>query len=388
MDPQLKFIIDCLGNELLPETKEINVEDDIDWDQVYRLLEENRLAPHFSIISQSNKTIFPSEIRERLKQARYANLLYGDRCKVQVQQVLQGLSEAGIPVIVMKGWALIQWLYNGDHGQRFCEDIDILILPDTYECADKVLRNLNYFGVQEAQPGYARRFSNARAYSLAGEFTDPFRKFSIGLHWGLTHFPYFDEKRINISGLFARARCLKVAGVAVLELSFEDQLIYTCAHLMLHHRNEETLLNYFEIAAIIQRAGVNLDWQVILDRSRDWHYLVQVQNVIRKVNNFWPGTIPTDDYLMINNAETTLNDRLIDNLVAKNKGNPFRSAVIEMLALPGWRNKLYCTFHQIFPGKEYMVNRYALPEGHTLLWLYIIRLRKAISGFLRKTSTI
>jgi hypothetical protein len=384
INPQVDFIIHCLHSELVSGYRVPNSDNNLDWEQVYNLLIENRLAPHFSVFSKLHIGIFPNDIQYRLKQARYANLLYGDQCKIEVQQVLRGLTEAGIPVIVMKGWALIQWLYNGDHGQRFCEDIDILIPPETYESVDQILQQLNYSGVTEAQPGYARRFTNAIAYSLAGEYTGPFRKFSIGLHWGLTHFPYFDEKRINIPELFVRARPLKVAGVDVLELSFEDQLIYTCAHLMLHHRNEETLLNYFEIAAIIQRAGVDLDWQVILDRSRDWHYLVQVQNVLKKVNDLWPELIPTDGYLQITEAESSLNDKLIDYLVAKNKGNPFRSAVVEMLALPGWRNKLSCAFQQIFPGKEYMVNRYALPEEHTLFWLYIIRLKKAISGFFKK----
>ena len=112
---------------------------------------------------------------------------------------------------------------------------------------------MGYTHLDEVVPGYARRYYNARAYILAGQNPHPFRKFAIGLHWGLTHYPYYDKNSVNISEIFKRAIPLQVAGVDVLEMCVVDRVVYTCAHLSLHHRNRETLLNYFEIAATIGR---------------------------------------------------------------------------------------------------------------------------------------
>jgi hypothetical protein len=374
--PEANFIVACLAGELQDQQGVSTAPTDMDWEKLGLLLEKNRLAAHFYSLGLKHPGLFPDDLCDRLRQARYENLLYGDQCRLEVREVLDKLRATGIPVIVMKGWALIHTLYGGDYAQRFCEDIDILIPPDRVDEAEALLHELNYAGTQEVHPGYSRRFSNARAYLQTGESSAPFRKFAIGLHWGLTHYPYFDKKRINHTELFSRSRPLQVAGVDVLEFCPEDQLIYICAHLALHHRNQETLLNYFEIAAIIHLAGKNLDWQQVIDRSQGWGYLAQVQYVLRQVALFWPGVIPTDVLL----RKVSWKERQIDKLVANTKGNRFYSALVEFLTMPGIGNKVSATFQQLFPDREFMQVRYCITPGEKLLPYYFKRLSAGLSS--------
>ncbi len=381
-NPEADFIIQCLRSELLPGSGDIKQPPDLNWDEVFRLLEENRLAPHFSVFAKKHEGMFPYALRKKLTESRYANLLYGDQCKKEVKEVLEGLTGAGIPVIVMKGWVLIQWLYHGDHGQRFCEDIDILVPKSFVPQAEEKLGKLGYGAVEEVDPGYSHRFSNAQAYQKVNHHASHWRQFAIGFHWGLTHVPYYDESRINTDDLFSRSCLIRVAGVEVAELSFEDQLVYTCAHLALHHRNTERLLNYFEIAAIIQRAGGEMDWQAVVDRAVKWRYITQVKHVLAEVQQLWPGVIPVPGLERVEKVQPTLQDRWIDRLVASTKGNRFRSALVEVLALPGWKNKFFAAFRHIFPDQDYMRHRYGISKKH-LFSAYWNRVASAVSGLFR-----
>ena len=378
--PEAEFCIAVLASELQEQPGTVRAPENIDWEAVAVFLENNRLAAHFYTLGQKNPGLFPQSLRERLKQARYANLLYGDKCRLEVSQVLSALKQADIPVIVMKGWAVIQWLYNEDHGQRFCEDIDILVPLEKIDQAEEILVKLKYAGMDEVHPGYTRRFYNCQAYTRNGTDQKPASRFSIGLHWGLTHYPYYDKNQVNIPELFERAHPLRVAGVDVLELGFEDQLIYTCAHLALHHRNEETLLNYYEIAAIFRRAGTQLDWNVLTARAQKWRYLVQVQGVLAQLDRLWPGLIAPDVLERLNQTRAPWRERLNDWMVAVTKVNGFRSGLVELLAMPGIPNKFSSAFHQVFPDKDYMVKRYNLPASQSLIQLYAARLSLALKG--------
>lgn len=377
--PEARLAIDCLGDEL-GCVDGITLPEGLDWGHFYDFIEKNRLAPHFAVLAKRLPLDFPEEIKHELKMARYQNLLYGDACKLQVHQVLAGLKEAGIQMIVLKGWAVIQWLYGGDHGQRVYDDIDILVPVSQKEAAEKVLENEGFSPIMAVDPDYADRFSNAKAYTkLVGEFNLG-KQFSVGFHWGLTHFPYYDSKRINTGELFDRSLPLQVAGVDVAELSLEDQMIYACAHLGLHHRNDETLLQYFEIAAILKRAGAKLDWDTLIERAAEWGYLAQLRVVLSAVNSLWKEFPEKRILDRIDLVPIPWKERWLDRLVAGVKGNPIRSAFVEVLALPGIGNKLRAIWFNLFPPRRYMEHRYN-SKGNSLGGLYWIRVRGAMNRF-------
>ena len=380
--PDAQFAIACLSQELSPGKDEIIVPQDLDWDRFLAFLKKNRLAPHFAILAGKQKMLFPEEFRDRLKQERYPILLYGDQCQLQVREVLSAFRNAEIQVIVLKGWALIQWLYGGDFGQRFCEDIDILVPLDAVKKAESVLDSLGFEGLREIDPGFSSRLSNARAYQKRDQSGMIYRPFTIGFHWGLTHFPYYDKDRVNTAELFERSIPLTVAGVDVAELSHEDQVVYTCAHLALHHRIQENLLNYFEIAALIKRAGAVFNWKKAIERAQHWNYFVQLHQVLEEVDSIFSGVIPSAALSEMRQIQVPWREKWIDRMVAGSKGNQFRSALVELIALPGLGNKLRQTWLNLFPPREYMQQRYNTDETN-LAKLYWRRVWFALLGFLR-----
>jgi Uncharacterised nucleotidyltransferase len=379
--PEFRYAVVCLASELRPEPSGLPpAPAHLDWQKLYSLLSSQRLAAHFYALGLKQPGLWPDAFREKLRQERYVLLLYGDRCSLQVRQVLNALVAAKIPVIVLKGWALISTLYGGDYGQRFCEDIDLLVPPDRTDLAEAVLREQGYAGAPEVSPGYTRRFMNCRAYTLAAEPPGAFPKFSIGLHWGLTHYPYFDTGQVAIPELFERAGSLTVSGVNVLELAVEDRLVYTCAHLALHHRNAEKLMNYFEIATILQNGGQGMDWQELIERAGAWRYGVQLQNTLAQVNWLWPGLIPALAFERVQKLHTSRKERWIDWLAERTKGNAFQSALVELLAMPGLKAKGSASFRMLFPDKAYMQKRYGNASAPGLFELYVERFMRGLRG--------
>ncbi len=207
-------------------------------------------------------------------------------------------------------------------------------------------------------------------------------RFSIGFHW-LTHYPNFDEKRINTECL---SKCLPLGCRGeVAEPSLEDQFIYTCAHLALHHRNDETLLQFYEIAAILQRAGESMDWQVVADRAAAWGYSMQIRYVMGQIHALWPSVIPGIAFEVINAVRISWKEYWIDRLVSMTKGNRFRSAMVGVLALPGLKNKLTAAWKQVFPASIFMGRRYGVSE-ESLLKAYWLRVSGAFCGFFRSRA--
>ena len=382
--PEMEFMRACLAKLLEASETIPRPPPDLDWEKLIILLEKHRLAAIFYTLGQKNSDIYPESIRSRLKQSRYGLLLYGDQCRLQVRDVLRAITEAGLWVIVMKGWALIPTLYADDHAQRFCEDMDILVAPEYTDGVELVLRKLGYTHINEVTPDYARRYNNGRDYLLADGNPQAFRKFSIGLHWGLTQYPYYDKNSINISAIFSRALPLKVAGVDTLQMCVEDQIVYTCAHLSLHHRNMEILLNYFEIAAIIHSNKSTLNWGRIIIRAREWGYLVQLQNVLQRVKDIWPQIIPADAFRMVMGEKPSWKERLTDSMVENTKGNPIRSGLFEVLAIPGFTNKISALAHQLFPDRDYMQVRYGIGAEKSLLPFYLRRMTDAFPRIFHK----
>ena len=69
-------------------------------------------------------------------------------------------------------------------------------------------------------------------------------------------------------------------------------------------------------------------------------------------------------------------------MVAHTKGKVFRSALIQFLFMPYWRDKFASLYQQIFPSREYMRYRYRSLD-YPLAILYIHRLIDSVIGVIK-----
>jgi hypothetical protein len=377
-DREFDFIRLALAYRLFPERPFPDPPADLDWERLDALLRRHRLTAHFYVLGKSKRQSWPSSFRERLRLDYYGLLLYDDWFVSRIKLVLSALTAANIPVIVMKGWALIQTIYGGDHGQRIYEDIDILVHPKDVDAAEVILKKLGWQAEEEQRPGFARRYYNAQAYY----FDQPGiwgRVCSIGFHWGLLHHPTYNPKQIDVGELFQRAHPLEIAEVPLLEMSVEDHLVYNCAHIVLQHHSEESLLRYYEIAVVIRDANSSLDWQKVQENAKCWKMVLPLIKVVKKVEEFWPGTVPFSAVNSIGNIKPALSEQFIHIWYERTNYNPSFEHLLTWLTMSGMRRRLSYIWEEIFPNPAYMIKNFGPAPGNLWPLLYVRRFIRVFS---------
>ncbi len=377
---ELSFIQECLAHRLYPDRPLPAVPPGIDWDETYDLLTRHRLVGLFYVLGRDNPTLWPRELQERLGEQRYRALLRGDRCAQQVNAVLSALCQAGIPVIVLKGWALIPTVYGGDHGQRTYDDIDLLVLSRDAARTVDVLGDLGYQGQIEPWPGYSRRYCHCWAYTAPSATTSVGRTLVFGIqpHWRLLYTP-LHTYRMPVEQLFERARPLQVAGVDAHRLASEDHLVYTCGHLALHHGYDETLLRYYELAAFILQAGPDINWDVVAARASAWRLILPVQNIMARLEALWPGVVPARSLATISGLQPIPAERLLHRCWVGNGTNHAVRMGLMWLTMPGLGNRLRYLAETACPSPRYMQQQYGPVRGRLWPLLYLRRLAVALN---------
>lgn len=372
-----------LGHSLFPDGPLPPAPHGLDWERVYGLACEQRLAGLLFTMGRAEPGLWPAAFQDRLRSARYRTLLHGEWCNGQVRAILEALSQAGVPAIVLKGWARIPTIYRDDPGQRTYDDIDLLVLPEQVVRAEETLARLDYESfTAEPRPGYRLRYANSWRYrsrlaNQAGRTgRHPAQYFSVGLHWGLMHHTFY-SRRMPVRQFFDRALPLRVAGAAGLRLAVEDDLVYTCGHLAVQHAYNQDLFRYYEIAALILHAGKSLDWAAALERAGAWNLVLAVQGVLRLVDGLWPGVVPPERWKQIAAVRPTRAERWLHPLQSRHHYKSTLRVFLDWLTMPGVARRAGFLLETAFPGRAYMQRRYGPSPGGLWPLLYFHRAAEA-----------
>ncbi len=377
VDKEQDYLVDCLAYKLFPGQGFPIPSADMDWGKLYILIDHHRLSGQLFMLGQGVATDWPASFETRLKLDCYKYSLYGKQCSAHIKVVLKAITDAGVKLIVLKGWAHIQTIYNGDYSQRPCDDIDLLVHPNDIDIVESILRRLDYVIEKESWPGYNRRYHNGTRYFIPNNETEIAGRFSVGLHWGLIHTPSYDPKQIDVDSLFANARPLDVLNIPVFQLSLEDEVVYLCGHLGLHHRFDDSLFRYYELAVLIRLAGARLNWQNVIEKSIQWRHVVPVGRVLHSIHQLWLGVVLPEILEIIDGVRAGPGERFVDIWINKTRGHPIFLHILRWFTFPRVLERPLIALQDIFPSLGYMVSRYgSAPVG---LWplLYVRRFFRA-----------
>jgi hypothetical protein len=374
---EFEYLRACLASRVFSERPFPAPPANLDWERFYSLLTRQRLSSHFYVLAKSHRDKWPASFHEQLRLDRYSLMVYGRQCSNRIQTILAALTQAGIPIIVLKGWAFIQTLYDGDPSQRICSDIDLLVHPRDVSLCEGVFYRSGCQLERESWPGYNHRYLNGNRFFFPGQPVIPGHTFSIGFHWGLLHVPAFDPKQVNIERLFEQSHPINVCGAEVRELAIEDAIVYNCAHLDLHHRFEASLLRYYEIGAIIARAGSSLDWEGVIQHASLWKKIVPLRIVLEKIEILWPGIILTSILDRLARQKPNRIERFVNRWIEKTNGRPAFDHLLLWLTFPDWKQRPLILLQDIFPSPAYMNWRYGRPFLGIWPFLYLRRFARA-----------
>lgn len=198
----------------------------IDWLKWVRYLRGHRLGAFISEqamagVSQS----VPGHVRELLRQDRYQAALFNLSCLNETAVVVEQLTAAGIPSLVLKGPLLGKRLF-GAPGLRHSGDIDIWIDGSKLELAHRLISGMGYVPMDSI---YDRSENYIRLYQRY-QYHLPYSKerFSLEIHWRLFNIhSYFP---LSFSSAFDRSKEVKIGENSVWTLNETDEFLYLCAH--------------------------------------------------------------------------------------------------------------------------------------------------------------
>lgn len=223
---------------------------DSGWNAVLELADWHRLET----VLGRQLTSAPDWVQDRLAQAQMQDLARSMVLGNARTQVLKALGEAGIPVIVLKGSALVETVYP-DATWRDMGDIDLLVEPSRVEQATAVATGL----------GFAR-LPGAKATGDGRH--DPKLVSADGLAPIEIHRHVLDDvdERFDITAVWARSQP-SAAGTHRLAAA-HDLLIHVCMHFFAGRsvRSEGALSQIRDIAWIAARGDV--DWEQLVVVSR------------------------------------------------------------------------------------------------------------------------
>jgi hypothetical protein len=383
-DEEYQYLLKCLETDLFPDRKPSFTTQGLDWRKLLELLRQHNLSGHMYVGRKKYLDIWPEWFKEELRQDHYRFLLYGDYCIAQVSKALDEITSRGIEVIVLKGWSLIPSLYNGDYSQRFCHDIDILVRPKDVDDSQTILEQSGWRADVELHPGHVKRFNNARIFRIEQSPGIFGLVFGIGLHWGLFHHPAYNPDQVDIDALFTRKKTLIVAGYQVSELSVEDQVLYGCAHLQLHHRNNRALNRIYEIAAVITQPTSTVNWEVIVERAARWKISVPVLTIFKMINESWSGIIPQAVIEDLEKQRLPLSEKVAQTWIRQIRHSDGSDLLLSWLLMSGIKRRIGFIRDYLFPSKTYM--QWYFGPAPCGFWhiLYLKRMNHKISRMLEK----
>src|SRR5262245_61253961 len=200
------FLRECLRLRLDPTRREAvdNAARGLadDWEAVGATIEAERIGP---LLHQTVAAVVAPPLGEQLHLSYHATAFRNLLLLRELGTCLRALTAAAVPVIVLKGAALIETVY-GNLALRPMGDVDLLVHGPDLAARRRTLDGLGYEARRiETHPGALSEYENEVAFCKPGRFDT-----WVDVHWGLFDSPYY-QARIAMDWFWESARPAPVA---------------------------------------------------------------------------------------------------------------------------------------------------------------------------------
>jgi len=239
-----------------------------EWKQVLAIAAQNHVSPllydRLKPLAASGRV--PASVMQELRGLYLANAARNLKIYHELGEVLAGLRQAAIPVVVLKGAHLAALVYD-NVALRPMGDVDLLVPAGEFVQARETLRGLGY------DSGSSRDMAAVCRRDKSEDFSHAQDKIRIELHWTIEHpgGPATGLK-VDMAGLWERAEPATLGGVDTLVFSPVDLLLHLCLEAVYHHGGEfgMGLRPFNDIAACVAHYQDRLDWNLLASRARAW----------------------------------------------------------------------------------------------------------------------
>jgi len=328
-----------------------------EWEDLLQVARELDLAPllYYRLCQANVQHRMPASTLVRLRQLSAAAAADTMRQLGFAGHILSTLRATGIEVIVLKGLYLTEEIYPAV-GLRGFDDFDLLLKPADLPTALASLQALGYTLFTWYDPQMPDRdVAHIPPLQQPGYPTVELHRTILG-----------EEEPFHIDplGLWQRAVAARVAEVEVLALCPEDLLLHLCLHLTYQHRLVRGVRGLYDLAAVLQRRGAEIDEARLVETARQWGVQRVVWLTLRLMQRVTgveaPGEVLRS--LQPEAAPAEVEEQALRQLIGEEWSRiPLTPDLAALAQAQGWRGRLRLVAQRVFLsrqrlGREYNVN--------------------------------
>jgi len=372
LKPEEQFIL--LAADIKPDQTILNRLDELiptirDWEVFTKMAIDRAAAPLIvdKLFKLSNAGLFPEKVLRNLKQASLRTLTRNMLLTEHFRQVIRALTEAGVPVIALKGSMLSEWLYGNINLRQF-SDLDLLVPQEKGLDAVAILDKMGY--VQDNL--IMSEFINENTFIVHYK---PMIKNGVSVEIHIRIHSETEPYQVDLQDMWQHAVPLKLHGVEALGFSPEDLLMHLCIHLDKHFivgQFQFTCL--YDIVNMLNHKGELLNWDLFEKKciqanavSVTYKYLLLVQKYL---NGNLPSTVASKYVLLLEPKD----ERIFLGILRGKGVHLVTSSFLKSMGhFDNYGKQLRYIVEVFFPSVDFMMKRYRLKSKGQLLIYYPYR---------------
>ena len=350
----------------------------VPWAEVMALARTEGVTPLlYAALRQTGMTA-PERVGTALAQAYYglarANTLRG----LELEPVLAALSGVDVPVLLLKGMALAETLYD-NIALRPMSDFDLVVHRQDVPVCQELLTGLGYRSVDvEVTPGAFLAYRNEQIFAPPKD-----SQAWVELHWHLLDVPYY-LRHVPMAWFWETSRAHRIGSYPIQILGPEANLLYLSSHLALHHRFHG-LRWFVDLAALTYLRRDSLDWDRIARQAQAFELLLTVRETLDRLAGYWPSLPLEDARRCLQALQPSPAEQRIFRLLTAEPRSPLLDFYADLVCLPDLPARANFALRNVFPQPAYMARRYGVHRGWQLPFFYLYRLG---AGFRKLVQTL
>ena len=344
------------------------------WDSLLAEADRQDVTPLLYSALKPYQSQLPQEVWHHLAQSYFDTATLNALRLAEWEEVVGHLAARGIEVLVLKGAALAEGLYD-EIAVRPMEDLDLLVRREGVTAARAALAERGYAPLKEEHfTGAAEEFESQVSLERRDAATG--MRYICELHWHLLDSPFY-QRTMPLDWCWQSAVPLLLGGVEAQTLGAEARLLHLCAHQALHHHGVGLLWACDIDRALRQDAG-RLDWDLIIARTREYRLVLPLRAVLAQTVAWLGAPVPADALARLEALRPGREEAEVFAFMA----GPPRGVIARFLddldRLSGWGARLRFILANVFPAPAYMRQRYGARHGGLLPLYYLYRLGKGL----------
>lgn len=390
-EKNINLLLDCSGRKSLKEVAgKLSAAGKEEWQQLLDLAQEHDMAP---LLYSRLKPFFthykiPPEVQEQLRSSYFETGARNTLFYSRLSEILEALSKADIPVIVLKGAYLAEKVYE-DIALRPMQDIDLLLKKNDLDKGKNVLINLGYSPVKPIYTEFETTHHHHISELIKGSL-------AVELHWNISSpgYPF----SIDIDQLWERAIEQDIAENIVLVLSPEDLLLHLCIHTSFPELYKATIRFLYDIRMVMEKFNDIFRWDMFLQTAFAWKAERCAFLTLRMAEDLFALKIP--EKIMTKLQPKDFSPEIMELAYEQLFCRDFDNYDIPAPLAHAWKaekltDRVSLFFKRIFLSRDELATKYPAPPWSPRIFLYYpVRIKdlffdygKASLGLMKKDGT-